>query len=72
MHKVVIDVSIQNKTIEQTIEPENQIPADVQQKKLEEEDSDFDMETEQMEYEAFLEHMRNEATKETQKKTPNH
>jgi len=64
MHKVVIDVSIQNKTIEQTIEPENQIPADVQQKKLEEEDSDFDMETEQMEYEAFLEHMKKEATKE--------
>jgi hypothetical protein len=33
-------------------------------KKLEEEDSDFDMETEQMEYEAFLEHMKKEATKE--------
>jgi len=74
MHKVVLDVSHQNKDIGQTIIPQKQIPPDVQQQMDEgeeqEEDNDFDMETEQMEYEAFLEHMRKEATKDdTKKKT---
>jgi len=59
MHRVVVDVrSPQNSG--QTIEPEK-APEDVDLP--EEDDDDFDMETEKMEYESFLEHMKKEAIK---------